>query len=192
MAKASANYRKTIESLKEVVQKKGSTSYSKSDAVALMHARINDLETESTIYSSRGGECRSVKVNPTKELRSCLAKDMERALGLDSADAEKIKDCEFSKATASAMLDTAAIVIKDNLGEVGRSFTLPMTAEDEARMTIQITSVPEKVRNTNKLEQQPDGTYKAVPTGKTVTTSKHNAIKGKNSVPAWLKKSEDI
>ena len=53
-------------------------------------------------------------------------------------------------------------------------------------------SVYGKVSATTKIEQQADGSYKVVPTGKEVTTVAHTNLKAGNKTRPWHKKIKTL
>ena len=89
-----------------------------------------------------------------------------------------------------AALDGVTFVQKDYL-DTGKSLKFPMTSETETSMQVSIQNAPEKKFDTTKIEQQADGSYVSVPTGKTVTYKERQIMSVSNKVPEHLKIRKD-
>lgn len=142
-------------------------------------AYLNDAETP-------------VKDDTVNKFRGAVTNAVGRALKLDKQSLEEAKEkVEFTKSEGDALAKFAQLGTRKYL-ETGRRLTLEPTTPDEARMSIMYENVPEKVAATTKIEQQADGSYKVVPTGKEVTTLAHTNLKAGNKTRPWHKKIKTL
>ena len=133
--------------------------------------------------TSGTGEAVGVECNPTQRYRNAL-KGMARSLGLDKNDCEKLNDLVIGKEHASALIDVATTAIHDYMA-AGRKFSFPLYNPDETRMEIYMTEAPERTSMGNRFKRDD-------PPSNTVTvTAKRKVLKGKNSVPYWLKSTKE-
>lgn len=133
-----------------------------------------------------------VKDDTVNKFRGAVTNAVGRALKLDKQSLAEAKEkVEFTKSEGDALAKFAQLGIRKYL-ETGRRLTLEPTTPDEARMSIMYEKVPEKVSATTKIEQQADGSYKVVPTGKEVTTVAHTNLKAGNKTRPWHKKIKTL
>lgn len=187
MGKAKTQYAELCLEISEKVKKNGSTSYSKSDLVAMTHSLVNTPEHEVEIFvkSSNGDEPTTVTTKPVEKYRESL-KPVLKSFGIDKDELDKIHDVSFGKDHAEALSELAGTIIKDYTG-TGRKFKFPITSMGEGEMSLSQATVKEKTVATRKIVKDDAGEYSSVPTGKTVTTKTHKAMKASNKVPGWLK-----
>lgn len=169
------------------VKAAGGTRHSKSDLTAMTQSLLNSPEQEVKTYIKDPDH--PVTSKPVERYRESL-KPVLKQFGVDAAELNKVQDVKFSKEHAEALNEVATTVIKDYTG-VGRKLVLPITDPAESQMEIQQVEKPYKEEDTKKLEQQPDGSYKQVPTGKRKKTKAHKELKSSNKLPAWLVDLED-
>lgn len=166
---------------------------SASDLTAMCQGLLNSPEHQIPTYAKKNVDAKGqpipVMKQPGKRYRDSL-KPTLRQMGIDKAEVDKIDTIPMSKEQAAAIVDVATHVIKDYV-DLGRRFVFPVTSTDEAQMSLRVESVDEKVVKPNRFVKDADGRSIPQPTGKTVTTKAHNIMKAKNSVPFWLKSSED-
>jgi len=166
---------------------------STSDLTTMTQALLNNPEHQIPTYTKKNvdskGNPTPVMKQPGKRYRDSL-KPTLRQMGIDKAEVDKIDTIPMSKEQAAAIIDVASHVIKDYV-DVGRRFVFPMTSTDEAQMSLRVEEVDEKVAKPNRFVKDENGNSVPQPTGKTVTTKKHNVMKARNSVPFWLRTSED-
>lgn len=169
------------------VEASGSRRSSKGDFNAMATTLINTPEAKhEVLVPKQGGNAPEViSTTPVKEYRDAL-KGVVKQFGVDTAELGKLDDLQFSKAHGEAIGNLAGILIHDTL-QTGRKYQLPQTSIEESVMELSMEDVAEKVEATKKIEQQADGSYLSVPTGKTIKTKKHKALKAKNKVPYWMK-----
>lgn len=185
---AKSKYEELKNTLKE---SKKSSVYSKSTLQKMTNVYFNDLDHESKrVVVSAEGKPEVTTVNPAKEFRAGLKKYVTKTLGVDAAEAEKLDTVDLPTAMTDAALDGVTFVQKDYL-DTGKSLKFPMTAENETAMQVSIQSAPEKKFDTTKIEQQADGSYVSVPTGKTVTYKERQIMSVSNKVPEHLKIRKD-
>lgn len=152
----------------------------------MTHTLINTPEHEVEIYAKSGDKDYTiVSQKPVERYRNSL-KPVLKQFGIDKDELEKINSVSFPKEHAEAVAELATTIVKDYTG-TGRKLVLPITSEEEAQMSISQTVVSEKVTKPNKIVREDDGKYVSVPTGKTVKTKEHTAIKSSNKIPGWLK-----
>lgn len=175
------------EMLKDI-KSKGGSNYSKSDQVALMQSLINDPEHEASIYSKASdGSAKETKIKPSQDFREKVIKKALTDAGMDKQDAaDAVEKYEINKDGAESVVTLGMIAMRDYL-DTGRKVVLPTTTPDSATMSVSIQRVEEKVEATKKIEQQPDGSYASVPTGKTIKTESYEKLIAKNKVPGYLK-----
>lgn len=158
---------------------------SKSDMTNLTLALLNDVDYAAEIVVPSAGKPEKKEVELSKRYRSSLVPVL-REFGIDKDEVKKIQDVKFSKEHASAMTDLVTYAQKEYM-DAGRKLKFPMTSEGQTSMSASVVSLPEQVKATKKIVQQEDGSFKSVPTGKTVKTKKRSVLKTSNSVPPWLK-----
>lgn len=174
--------------INEKVKKAGSTTQSKTDLVAMTQGLLNCPEHDIEVYSKgeTGGAPVVKTISPSKRYRESL-KPVLKQFGIDKDELQKVEDITFSKEHAAAVCEVATTVIKDYTG-VGRKFVFPITSETESQMSIAQVNVGNKTNETRKIvKDEATGKYNSVPTGKTVTTKAHTAMKASNKIPYWLK-----
>ena len=182
------NYELKKEEIAAKVKAAGGTRNSKSDMTAMTHSLLNTPEQEFTTYIKDVKE--PVISKPVEKYRESL-KPVLKQFGVDNAEMDKIQDVQFSKDHAEAFNELALQTIKD-YASVGRKVILPINEKDESQIEFYMDSKPETVVDTTKIEQQADGTYKTVPTGKRKKTKAHKCIKASNKVPGWLVEETQI
>lgn len=174
-----------LESMKEKVNKAGSSRYSKSDHTELTKTLLNTPEQEVPVYVKDSAD--PVVTKPVENYRKSL-KGVLNQFGVDKDEAEKIMTVPFNKDHAEAINDLAGIIVKDYT-KTGRKLILPITAKDEAQMELSQVTKAKKIEETRKLVQE-KGEYKSVLTGDKKTTAEHKELKASNKVPAWLIKKD--
>lgn len=190
-----SEYAQTFEAIIEKVSatakegRKPSVMTSKSDLTMLATALINSPEHVITTYDravkEADGTPLTLDVRPGQRYRDAL-KPVLRSMGIDKADISKIDEIPFTKEHGAAILDVATHAIKD-YATAGRRFSFPITHPDESQMSLTVVTVPERTTQPNKFQTNEDGTTVIVPTGETMTTKEHKALKAVNRNPAWLK-----
>lgn len=165
--------------------KKSTCSYSKSDLEGLTLSLLNCPEHVVTEYQMKVSESDGTPVTidktPSRRYRESL-KPMLKTLGLDANDAEKVSDVQFTKEHASALIGVATTALHDYL-RAGRKFSFPVTASDECRMEMCCDIAPERI-NKNRFAKTEEEKAKMS------RTLARTVLKGKNTVPQWLKKIE--
>lgn len=182
---AKSVYEQVLSDIKKTAKDKKSTRFSKSDFVNSATALLNSDDYEASIFIKDGTEAKEVKTQPVRKFREAM-KPVLKKFGVDNAELDKIHDVEFPKAMGEALYDVSTEAIRGYMG-TGRAFAFPMGSKDETQMSIAVTDVKEKSVETRMIKQKQDGSYESVPTGKSVTTKKHKALKASNKVPGWLK-----
>ncbi len=185
---AKNQYEELKAEISDAVKKSRSSRYSRSDHVKLTQTLLNTPDHEVPVYVSDPDN--PVITKPVQEYRESM-KDVVKQFGVDDAELDKIQDVKFSKAHAEALNNLAAVAMKDYIG-TGRKLVLPITAADESQMELSAVEKKEKSEETRKLEQNPDGSYSSVPTGKRKTTSAHTELKSSNKIPGWLIEQQDL
>lgn len=169
------------------VKETNSRKYSKGDLNSLMTGLMNSPEEE---FENVCGADNVATVKPVERFRESL-KPVLKEFGVDGPELDKIQTVEFTKECAEATTEMVMYGLKGYL-ETGKKLTLPQTSVDEAKMSISLKDVGEVVKETSFIQQQEDGTYKSVPTGKEKTTKAHSALVAENSVPKWLVSEREI
>lgn len=164
-------------------QGKGKPTYavSKGDLSAITTALINDPEYETTTipFSAKEGAKPDRQTSkPGKRYRRAL-KSVAKSLGVDPLDADKLDEMPFTSEHADSIVDVAVTAISDYM-RTGRKFSFPIKDEDEARMDIMLTKVPERVSVNRFVKDDSNDDVVTV-------TAERKIAKVKNSVPAWLK-----
>lgn len=162
--------------------------HSNTERVNIMHKLINEPDQTFRQLKSKGGESEPVVVEtqPVKRYRNALKSMVTDTFGISDEEASKLDEQKFSKEHAESLIDVGDEAMSDYLN-VGRTLNLPLTDEQSAKMSIRKAVVEEKEEATNKIEKCDDGSYRSVPTGKTIKTDKHSVLKSSNKVPPWLK-----
>lgn len=186
MAKKDA-YTALCAEIAEKVKQKGK-AHSKTDMVAMAQSMINTPEHEVDVYvgSATKGDPTVVTTTPVKAYRESL-KPVLKSFGIDNDELNKIQDVQFPKKHAEALCELATNLVKDYTS-TGRKLVFPINAKNESRMSISQVEVAEKKTEPKKIvKDEKSGKYELIPTGKKVTTKKHEALKAANKVPYWLK-----
>lgn len=181
------NYTALCNEIAEKVKKNGSKSHSKTDMVSMAQTLLNTPTHEVDVYVKNDGKAPSViTTTPVKDYRDSL-KPMLKGFGVDAVEIEKINEVPFTKKHAEALTELATTLVKDYT-KTGRKLAFPINDKDEAQMSISQVTVAEKKTEPNKIvHDEKTGKYSLVPTGKHVTTKKHDSMKATNKVPYWLK-----
>lgn len=174
--------------IRDTVKKSRSSRYSRSDQVKLTQTLLNTPDHEVPVYVSDPDN--PVVTKPVQDYRESL-KDVVKQFGVDDAELDKIQDVKFSKAHAEAFNNLSAVAMKDYAG-TGRKLVLPINAPNESQMELSVVEKAEKSEDTRKLEQNADGSYSSVPTGKRKTTASHTELKASNKIPGWLIEQQDL
>lgn len=180
-------YDDLLNEMKSKVQSAGGSRHSKADYTSVTQTLLNTPEQEVPVYVKDGDP---VITKPAERYRETL-KPVLKQFGVDNAELDKIQDVQFSKEHAEALNDVAITAIKGYTG-TGRKLVLPINSDSESQMEISQVTRETKSEDTRKLEQQPDGSYKSVPTGERKTTKKHVEMKASNKIPGWLINKEKI
>lgn len=190
-----ASYKEIVEEIEKKIKssaKEGSKPpcvTSNSDLIAMTQGLMNDPEHQVTTYTKKmvekDGSPTPIVKQPSKRYRDSL-KPVLKQMGIDKDELDKLDTLPLSKEHAAATMDLATHVIKDYI-TAGRRFYFPITKTDESQMSLSVTDIPERVTKPNRFVEGPDGTRVPQPTGKTVTTKAHKALKARNGVPFWLK-----
>lgn len=163
-----------------------SSAFSASTLNDLSAALLNDPEYTATTVVSKDDKPEKATEQPVAEFRNGLKKLVKDEFGIDNAEAAKLDTAPMPKAVSKSVADMAGYLVRGYL-DTGKAYKLPMMGKDEARMQIALKEVDETVEATKKIEKQADGTFKPVPTGKTIKTHKHTELRAINKKPAWLK-----
>ena len=186
-----ASKSKFAAAIEDAASKKTSTAFSRGLSETLMGELVNDpdFQLDTIVRSEKNANGYEVQSSfPVRDFRDGLAKSIKSELGIDDAEAEKIKSMHLNKATTSA-LSTISAVHTDGYLRTGKNFALPMTSPDQSRISIALTEKAEKTEETfAPLLNEKTGKYERTSTGKKVKTSKHFVGKVSNATPAWLKK----
>lgn len=174
--------------------KKPPVMTSKSDLTMLATALINSPDHVVISYDKKvkeaDGSPLAIESRPAQRYRDSL-KPVLRAMGIDKAEVSKIDDIPFSKEHGAALVDVAGLAIKDYMA-AGRRYNFPITGTDESQMSLSMVEVDERVTMPNKFVTDENGVTVTVPTGKSMKTKKHKAIKAGNRNPEWLKDYTDL
>lgn len=183
---AKNEYEKLCNEITEKVKSQGSSSYSKSDLVSMTQSLLNTPEHVVDVYvKNKDGEPSVLPTKPVEKYRESL-KPVLKQFGIDKDELNKVHEVQFTKDHAEALSSLAGIIVKDYT-KTGRKLKFPITSPTEGEMSLSQTDVVEKTVATRKIVQKDNGEYESVPTGKTVTTKAHNALRAGNKVPGWLK-----
>lgn len=163
-----------------------STAFSAQNLSKLGDALVNDPDYQVENVSLKDGKPTVTISEPVKDFRNGLKKLVKDEFGIDAAEADKLDNCTMPKTVGSAVAEMSGVLVSEYM-KTGKSFRLPMTSEDEARMQISLREVAEKVEATKKPVEVAPGRFEMQPTGKTIKTKKHMELKVSNKVPDWLK-----
>lgn len=183
-----SKYDDLVKSMSEKVSKTGNKNHSNGDLNDLAATLLNTPEQEVTkIVATNGGESYTeVKTQPVKEHRDELKKMVVKNFGISQEEAKKLDTAPLSNGYAASMMNLATTVQGDYLS-TGKKLNFPVRDAGATKMGIQQITLPEKVEETKMIAKQEDGSYKSVPTGKTIKTAKRQALKATNTVPKYLK-----
>ena len=181
-------YEKLKAEITEKVNKTGGTRFSKSDMTKMTTAMLNSKDYEVQNYIKDVKD--PVTTKPVERYRESL-KSVVKQFGVDAAELDKVQTIPLGKEHAEALNDLSLQIVKDYTS-TGRKLILPINNPDESQMEISQRVVKEKEVETKKIEQQADGSYASVPTGKKKKTKKHVEMKVSNKVPAWLIEESDV
>ena len=177
--------------IEDAAKKTTTTAYSKGLSESLMGELINDpdYKLDTVVRSEKNPNGYEIQSSyPVRDFRDGLAKSVKTELGIDDAEAEKIKTMHFNKATSAALATIGGVHI-DGYIRTGKNYVLPMTSPDQSRISIGISEKPEKTEETfAPILNEKTGKYERTPTGKKIKTAKHSVGKVSNATPAWLKK----
>ena len=180
-------YNELCSQITEKVKKNGSSSYSKSDLVAMTQSLLNTPEHEVEVFIKNGDkEPTTVVTKPVEKYRESL-KPVLKQFGIDKEELNKLQSVTFTKEHAEAVSELAGVIVKDYTG-TGRKFKFPITSLTEGEMSISQVTIGDKTTDTRKISKKPNGEYESLPTGKRVKTKEHTALKASNKIPGWLKK----
>ena len=182
------DYEKLKEEITSKVTATNSSRFSKSDMTQMTMSMLNSPEYEVQNYMKDVAE--PVTTKPVERYRDSL-KPMLKQFGVDNAELDKVRTVQLGREHAEAMNDMALQIVKDYTS-TGRKLILPINSTEEAQMEISQKVIVEKEVETKKIEQQPDGTYVQVPTGKKKKTKKHSELKVSNKIPSWLTEESDL
>ena len=170
-------------------------NYSKSSFVDLATAMFNEPDCAVSVYVKRGDSYAVREYAPGKDLRNNFVAPILRSFGVDKAELPKLDTIQISRAAGESLANYCLLLTKEyiSLKGLGRRLTLPMTSLDDTAATIGMQEVPEETRNTTKIVKNDAGDgYNVEPTGKVVTTKKHDKLVGKNKTQPWQKISRDL
>lgn len=168
-------------------------NYSKSSLVDLASEMLNAKDCVIPVYSKKGDSYTVTEMTPGLDVRNFVVIPALKSFGVDKAELPKLADFQFPRSSAEAMANFGVLMVKEyiSLKGMGRKLTLPMTSLEDTAATIGMVEVPEKTENTNKIVK--DGAdYVVQPTGKAVTTKKHDKLIGKNKCQPWHKITRDL
>lgn len=160
--------------------------HSNTDRVNIMHHLINEPEQTFKRIKTEGDKPVVTESQPVKRYRNALKSMVKDNFGISDEEASKLDTAKFSKEHAESVIEVSDEATSDYLN-IGRTLNLPLTDEKSAKMSIKKVVIDEKEDATNKIEKGDDGVYRSTPTGKTIKTDKHSALKSSNKVPPWLK-----
>lgn len=184
-------YKDFIESVK--AQRGG--NFSKSSLVDLAVEMFNEPDCTVDVYSKKGDSYVVTTMAPGKKLRSDFVAPILKMFGVDKAELPKLDSIQISRAAGEAIADFSTLLVKEyiSMNGMGRRLTLPMTSLEDTAATIGMQEVPEKEEKTTKIVKNSAGDgYVVEPTGKIVTTLKHNKLIGKNKTQPWHKRSRAV
>ena len=179
---------KTNELLAQIkANAKKSAGNSRKDLNNIAQTMLNEADYEIGYYSADSeGKPVETKHAHVKAFREATADNVASARNLDRDDRDRVRDMPISRKMAETLVDVAIDTEMAYL-DTGRKLALPTVNKDAARSGIQMTKIPEKIKETSKIV---DG--KMVPTGNRVTTHEHDQLKVKNTVYPWQKKVEPV
>jgi uncharacterized protein with von Willebrand factor type A (vWA) domain len=167
-------------------QSKTSRASSRKVENELAHEELNDTDYEFVEFKTKNNELVEQKTKPIEELRRGIANSLKAAGVIDSADIEKVVDTEFNKATAEAFNNATRMHVRNALA-TGRFYTIEPGDKKSARAVLGTKEIDEKIIDTTKPTQKPDGTWVSELTGDRVKTEKHTEIGVRNKTGAHLK-----
>ena len=188
MGKSDTQYQKLLSDIKSNVQKANSSRHNQKDLVSVAHTLINSPDEEFEVYVNDVDN--PVVTKPVEHYRESL-KPVLKEFGVDNAELDRIKDVQFTKDHADALVEVGMQVVKDYTS-TGRKLIFPIESKDESQMEIAQRYKDETRKDTKKPVQNPDGTYTTVPTGERKITKAHYEMVAQNKVPGWLSSTEKI
>ena len=147
------------------------------------------FEKDSTVdvYTAGGEGFEKTEVNLRSELNDGLKKLVENSFGIKGNELNKLDDAKLPKEVTNTIAKWGRIGPIDYAAKGGKHFDFAITGEGQFKTQLFSKDVEESVEETSKNEQQADGSWKRVPTGKTVKTKAHTEIRAKRVAAPWLK-----
>lgn len=165
---------------------KGSKTFSNGkwqELTATAFEKGNTVET----FATKGESFEKTTISLHDELVDGLKKVTENAFGIKGPELNKLDDVKLPKEVTNTIAKWGRIGPIDYAAKGGKHFDFNITAEDQFKTQLYAKEIEENVEQTSKNEQQPDGSWKRVSTGKTVKTKKHTEIRAKRVAAPWLK-----
>ena len=167
-------------------QSEASRASSRKVDTELAHQELNDTDFEFVEFKTKNNELVETKTKPIEELRRGIATSLKSAGVIDTADIDKVIDTEFNKATAEAFANASRMHVRNAL-ETGRFYTIEPGDKHTSRAILGTKEVDEKVVDTTKPIQKPDGTWVTELTGDRVKTEKHTELGVRNKTGSHIK-----
>jgi hypothetical protein len=153
----------------------------------LAYNELNDTDFEFVEFKTKNSELVEVKTKPIEDLRRGIATSLKSAGVIDAAEVDKIVDSvELNKATAEAFVNATRMHVRNSL-DTGRFYTIEPGNKKSSRAVLGTKEIDEKIIDTTKPTQKPDGTWVSELTGDRVKTEKHTEIGVRNKTGAHLK-----
>ena len=152
-----------------------------------MTAAAFDKESTVETYVSNGEEFAKQETSLHDELVTGLKKLTETTFGIKGNELNKLDDAKLPKEVTNTIAEWGRIGPIDYAAKGGKHFDFSITAENQFKTQLFSRDVEETVEDTTKNVQQADGTWKRVPTGKTVKTKAHTEVRAKRVAVPWLK-----
>lgn len=182
-------YSDYLKSFAEATEK-GSKTFSNArweDMTAAAFDKESTVETYVPNFKGEGAEFVKQEVSLHNELATGLKKLVETTYGIKGNELNKLDDAKLPKEVTNTIAEWGRIGPIDYAAKGGKHFDFSITAENQFKTQLFSRDVEETVEDTTKNEQQADGTWKRVPTGKTVKTKAHTEVRAKRVAVPWLK-----
>lgn len=167
-------------------QSEASRASSKKLEIELAREELNDTDFEFVEFKTKNNELVEQKSKPVEDFRRGLAVSLKDAGMFDAAEIDKAVDAEFNKATAEAFNNVARMHVR-NILSTGRFYTIEPGDKHTSRAILGTKEVDEKVVDTTKPIQKPDGTWVTELTGDRVKTEKHTELGVRNKTGSHIK-----
>lgn len=179
------NYEEYLKSFGEETSK-GSKTFSNTKWNELTAVAFEKGNVVST-YTTKGDTFEKNEVSLHDDLVEGLKKVTETTFGIKGPELNKLDEIKIPKEITSTIAKWGRIGPIDYAAKGGKHFDFSITADDQFKTQLYAKDIEENVEETTKNEQQSDGTWKRVSTGKTVKTKAHVEIRAKRVAAPWLK-----